>query len=121
MRISGPLIIIQLLETTFLTLVNYSSLIATNAARFKFLFSFPGTLFIGDLVPGTYSTPGNQLCLFETWIPGTYSTPGNQLCLLETWSQVLIQHPATSSVYWRLVNNKNTHEAMIRGLAINYL
>ena len=103
MRISGPLIIIQLLETTFLTLVNYSSLIATNAARFKFLFSFPGTLFIGDLVPGTYSTPGNQLCLYETW------------------SQVLIQHPATSSVYLRLGNNKNTHEAMIRGLAINYL
>ena len=78
-------------------------------------------LFIWDLVPGTYSTPGNQLCLFETWIPGTYSTPGNQLCLLETWSQVLIQHPATSSVYWRLGNKKNTHEAMIRGLAINYL
>ena len=33
MTITGPLIIVQLLETTFLTLVNYSSLITTNAAR----------------------------------------------------------------------------------------
>merc|ERR1711892_960987 len=35
MRITGPLIVVQLLETTFLTLVNYSSLITTNAARFR--------------------------------------------------------------------------------------
>merc|ERR1711936_1031802 len=35
MTITGPLIIVQLLETTFLTLVNYSSLITTNAARFR--------------------------------------------------------------------------------------
>lgn len=35
MRISGPLITVQLLETTFLTLVNYSSLVTTNAARFR--------------------------------------------------------------------------------------
>jgi nicotinic acid phosphoribosyltransferase len=34
MRISGPLIVVQLLETTFLTLVNYASLITTNAARY---------------------------------------------------------------------------------------
>ena len=33
MRITGPLIVVQLLETTFLTLTNYSSLITTNAAR----------------------------------------------------------------------------------------
>ena len=36
MTITGPLIIVQLLETTFLTLVNYSSLITTNAARWPF-------------------------------------------------------------------------------------
>ena len=36
MTITGPLIIVQLLETTFLTLVNYSSLITTNAARWAF-------------------------------------------------------------------------------------
>merc|ERR1711936_112978 len=35
LRITGPLIVVQLLETTFLTLVNYSSLITTNAARFR--------------------------------------------------------------------------------------
>ena len=35
LRITGPLIVVQLLETTFLTLVNFASLMTTNASRYR--------------------------------------------------------------------------------------
>ncbi|GAA0146811.1 glycosyltransferase [Lithospermum erythrorhizon] len=37
MRVEGPVAVVQLLETPFVNLINYASLVATNAARHRFV------------------------------------------------------------------------------------
>ncbi|OIT05058.1 PREDICTED: nicotinate phosphoribosyltransferase 2-like [Nicotiana attenuata] len=37
MRIEGPIAVVQLLETAFVNLINYASLVTTNAARHRFV------------------------------------------------------------------------------------
>ena len=44
MRIEGPLLVALLIETPLLTLVNYASLVATNAARHRLIAGEGATL-----------------------------------------------------------------------------
>uniref|UniRef100_A0A0R0HLM2 nicotinate phosphoribosyltransferase n=1 Tax=Glycine max TaxID=3847 RepID=A0A0R0HLM2_SOYBN len=44
LRIEGPIAVVQLLETPFVYLINFASLVSTNAARHRFVAGKPKTL-----------------------------------------------------------------------------